>query len=99
MEKRSNDGRNSERVEVVRDVPVITPKADTPKTVRLVLQKNYKPLIVQGSVTGNIYKFYGAGFVLEVDERDAPVLLQKGTNQVSCCGGANAYPYFAMLEV
>jgi hypothetical protein len=54
---------------------------------------------VQGSVTGNIYKFYGAGFVLEVDERDAPVLLQKGIDKVSCCGGAKAYPYFAMLEV
>jgi len=96
MEKRSIDGRNSKRVEVVRDVPV---KADAPKTVRLVLQKNYKPLIVRGSVTGNIYKFYGAGFVLEVDERDAPVLLQKGIDKVSCCGGAKAYPYFAMLEV
>jgi hypothetical protein len=95
MEKRSIDGRNSFRVEVVvDDAPV--QEAETPKTVRIVLLKNYNPFIVRGSATGNIYKFLGVGYSLDIDKEDAEGLLNK-RQETSCCVGTIGSPYFSLV--
>lgn len=66
------------------------------KTVRLVLQKNVR-LKIKGSVTGNEYVFDDAGAELDVDERDAPVMLAK-RNMNPCCSGTYDSPYFIKVE-
>lgn len=88
MGKRSNIEWNSKRVEV-EDNPV--PKET--KTVRLVLLRNTN-LRIQG-ISGKEYYFHGAGSVLEVDEMDAPGLLEKRRNN-SCCSGMLGQPYFGL---
>jgi hypothetical protein len=95
MAKRSIDGRDSKRVEVViDDAPV--QEVETPKTVRLVLLKNYNPFIVRGAVTEKTYRFYGAGYSLEVDKEDAEGLLSR-QSEVSCCVGTIGSPYFSLV--
>lgn len=95
MEKRSFASRDSKRVEVViDDAPVI--KAETPKTVRLILQKNLNPLKINGPVTGILYVFSGAGSVLEVDDQDAKIMLERGRT-TSCCAGTPSSPYFSLV--
>jgi hypothetical protein len=97
MEKRSFDGRDSERVEVVIDDAPVILEAETLKTVRLVLQRNLNPLKILGPVTGNLYIFRGAGYVLEVDDRDATAFLDRPA-QRGCCGGiAYSSPYFSLV--
>ena len=90
MEKRSTYEWNSKRVE--EEEPVIE---EAPKTVRLVLNKNLL-LKIRGPITGTLYVFNGGGSSLEVDERDAVEMLQKGIRK-SCCGGAAPSPYFTVL--
>ncbi len=94
MEKRSSDERDSERVEVVKEKPVKRFKA---KTVRIVLLRS-KIVNTKGSVTGNMYRFPGAGSILYVDERDAPALLAKGAGGTSCCSGIPVSPYFKLVK-
>ena len=96
MEKRSFVSGNSERVEVVIDDAPVTLEAETPKTVLLILQKNLNPLKIIGPVTGMLYVFLGAGYVLEVDDRDANVMLEKGRIS-SCCAGTISSPYFSLV--
>ena len=98
MEKRSFDDRTSKWVDekVVKDEPIVTPKIEEPKTslARIVLQHNIGTLIVQGAVSGNVYRFYGAGYSLEVDTRDLPELLAR--KRGGCCG-SEANPYFSLV--
>ncbi len=95
MEKRSPDERDSKRVKVVKEKPV---KRFAPKTIQIVLSRNKKVTII-GSVTGNVYVFPNAGAILDVDERDAPVLLAKGAGRMSCCSpGQFASPYFRLMK-
>ena len=96
MEKRSFVSRDSERVEVVIDDAPVKLEAETPKTVRLILQKNLNPLKILGPVTGILYVFLGAGYVLEVDDRDAKIMLEKGRTP-SCCAGTISSPYFSLV--
>ena len=100
MEKRSSNERDSERVEVVKDAyfePVKKAEIEAPKTVRVVLLRS-KIVNIYGSVTGNRYSFPGAGSILSVDERDVPVLLEKGAGRTSCCSGVPTSPYFNLVK-
>jgi hypothetical protein len=90
MDVRSNNEWNSKRVEV-RDNPV--PKV-VYKTIRLVLLRNTN-LKIRGSVTGKEYFFRGAGSEVDVDERDAPKMLERKRNN-SCCSGMLGQPYFGL---
>jgi len=95
MEKRSYNVDTSERVEVSdEEKEEIKPKA--PGTVKLILLRNLK-LNYTGPVTQKLYVFDGGGSVLDVDERDAQIMLAKlGGN---CCpGGSGPSPYFAVEE-
>lgn len=96
MEKRSFISRDSKRVEVVIDDVPVKLEAETPKTVRLILQKNLNPLKILGPVTGILYVFCGAGYILEVDDRDAKIMLEKGRTY-SCCAGTLSSPYFSLV--
>jgi len=89
MEKRSFDERDSERVKVVKEF--------VPKTIQIVLLRN-KIVNTNGSVTGNRYSFPGAGSILDVDERDVPGLLAKGSGGTSCCSGVPTSPYFELVK-
>ena len=42
---------------------------------------------VQGSVSGKMYVFSGAGSIVDVDKRDMNDLLQKRQGGRQCCGG------------
>ena len=100
MEKRSFNERDSERVEVVKDAylePVKKAEVEAPKTVRIVLLRS-KIVNTNGSVTGNRYSFPGAGSILDVDERDVPGLLAKGSGGTSCCSGVPTSPYFELVK-
>ena len=65
---------------------IVAPKYSTSfKAVRLMIDAKVN---VTGYVTGNSYKFNGAGSVVEdVDERDVENLLSKRQGGRQCCGG------------
>jgi hypothetical protein len=89
MAKRSYTVDKSERVKVSEEK--IEPKA--PETVRIVLLRNLK-LNYTGPVTEKLYVFERGGTVLDVDKRDAEIMLAKRGGQ--CCpGGSGPQPYFA----
>ena len=95
MAKRKLDESNRKRVTPARvKVEEELRKAYIPKTVQLRLLKEIN-LKIQGSVTGNLYHFEYVGTVQEVDEKDAPAMLEKG-KKASCCGGVDS-PYFEVL--
>lgn len=54
------------------------------KAVRLLIDAK---VIAAGYVTGNSYKFNGAGSVVDVDERDVENLVNKRQGGRQCCGG------------
>lgn len=85
--QRSNEG-NSIGLEVGQ-AEVFTEAPASP--VRLVLLRSTNLTIV-GPVTGNTYKFPGAGSYADVDALDAPGLLAKRSPS-SCCSGETS-PYF-----
>jgi hypothetical protein len=90
MAKRSYNVDKSERVKV-SDEETKTNKA--PETVRIVLLRNLK-LNYTGPVTEKLYVFERGGTVLDVDKRDAEIMLAKRGGQ--CCpGGSGPQPYFA----
>ena len=93
MESRSFDGRTSELGKVVTDKPIVT-RIDEPKTTRIVLQRNIGTMIVRGNVTGTEYRFYGAGYQLDVANEDLEDLLSK--KRGGCCGSV-ASPYFVLV--
>lgn len=53
---------------------------------------------MQGSVTGKHYLWSRSGAVVEVDERDAPALLEKRLGDRACCGSANKNYVFAIVD-
>lgn len=93
MESRSFDDRTSKLGTVVKDEPIVT-RIEQPKTTRIVLQRNIGTLIMKGAVTGNEYRFYGAGYELDVANEDLPDLLSK--KRGGCCG-STASPYFSLV--
>ena len=93
MAKRSADTSDSEWVEPLEEQ--YTPKVveinlPPPKTVALQLQINCI-LKTQGSVSGNLYVFGGAGSIVDVDERDAPKMLEKSLGRPCCSPEASKY--------
>ena len=65
-------------------------------TVRLRLLRDVR-LKIDGKVTGNHYYFHGGGSELDVDEKDAEVMLNRPI-QKSCCDGYNGSPYFEIVR-
>lgn len=96
MEKRDDSERKSERVKVSDEVIEEEPKKVTQsETVRLVLLKQVK-LNYIGPVTGKKYTFSGAGAEVDVDKKDAEIMINKKGGK--CCEGSGVgHPtsYFA----
>ena len=65
------------------------------ETVRLVLQKDVV-LTYTGKITGNVYVFNRAGSQLDVDKRDAEIMLMR-KGSPSCCG-SQPTPYFDVVR-
>lgn len=88
MDERTDLNWNSKRIKVN---PPVTQES---KTARLVLLRNahYK---IYGSVTGKEYFFHGAGYSLDIDERDVPALLAMRRNSCNC-SGMPGQPYFEL---
>jgi hypothetical protein len=59
--------------------------AKSSETVQLVLLRDLK-LKYTGPVTGKLYVFSGAGAVVDVDEEDAVIMLEKRGG--TCCEGS-----------
>ena len=92
MAKRSDTIDKSERVKVSEEK---LPTIKAPETVRLVLLRNLK-LNYTGPVTDKLYVFERGGTELDVDRRDAEIMLAKRGGK--CCpGGSGAQPYFAKV--
>jgi hypothetical protein len=90
MEKRSDKFDTGERVKVSGEK---IEKKDAPQTVRLVLLRDLV-LNYTGPVTKKLYVFSGAGAVVNVDTKDADIMLAKRSGD--CCpGGSGPQPYFA----
>ncbi len=97
MAKRSNYERESERVKVsdeeIEEEVVEEKEFSEPETVRLVLLKQLNLKYV-GNVTGKTYTFSGAGAEVDVDKKDAEIMLSKKGGK--CCeGSVGPQPYFA----
>lgn len=45
-------------------------------------------IIASGSVSGKRYEWKRSGAIVEVDEEDAPGLLEKRLGDKTCCGGS-----------
>ena len=95
MEKRSDNKRSSKRVKVSDEKLKVN---KTPETVRLMLLKDLK-LNVIGKVTGKRYTFSGGGSQLDIDKRDAEIMIKKRSG---ACGGCPSSvgqtPYFENVE-
>jgi len=98
MAKRSYNVDKSERVDISDEEVSPSPSEEAPKapeTVRLVLLRNLK-LNYTGPVTEKLYVFANGGSVVDVDRRDAEIMLAKRGGQ--CCpGGSGPQPYFAKV--
>ena len=96
MEKRSVSERDSKRVEV--SDKKVEEENKAPETVRLVLLRDLKLNII-GKSTGKLYRFFGAGYQLDVDSNDAEEMLKKRSG---ACGGCPSSigptPYFDIIE-
>ncbi len=96
MAKRSSNVDPSERVKVSDEETSPSPSREAPKapeTVRIVLLRDLK-LNYTGPVTEKLYVFSGGGSVLDVDVKDAEIMLAKRGGK--CCpGGSGPQPYFA----
>jgi len=105
MESRSSYGSSSERVNVSESSRSVSDEKEkeikvvkqSSETVQLVLQRNLK-LKYKGPVTGKEYVFAGAGAIVDVDEKDAEIMLEKRGG--TCCEGSGStqpQPYFIKL--
>jgi len=78
----------SQRVEEPRkykSIEKISPPLEQVETVRIVLLLD-AILMVTGEVSKQVYKFPGAGSVVDVDKLDVEFLLQKRQGGRQCCG-------------
>ena len=96
MAKRSYNVNKSNRVAVSDEEISPSPSKEAPKapeTVRFVLLRSLT-LNYTGPVTKKLYVFNGGGSVLDVDAKDAQIMLDKHGGQ--CCpGGSGPTPYFS----
>jgi len=93
MAKRGYNVDKSERVEISEEK--VEEKSQQSETVSIVLLRDMK-VNYTGPVTKKLYVFSGAGSVLDVDKKDAEIMLAKrGGN---CCpGGSGPAPYFSKV--
>lgn len=94
MAKRSSDDRDSEWVKV--DEEIVEEEAPQ-TTVHLRLLKNLT-LNYKGPVTGELYVFPGIGSIVEVDQDDATIMMQKKGNKRCCPGSVGPQPYFEIVR-
>jgi len=80
------------------EVAVAEDASKTYNKVRLV-NKIGSRVKLPGSITGELYIWERSGAVVEVDERDAPVLLEKRLGDNACCGSGNKNFVFEIMEV
>lgn len=105
MAKRIADERDSQRVEVklvtVADIGSgIEPGTpQQPKTVRLRLLKDVI-LKTVGPVTGKVYVFNRGGSEMDVDEKDATIMIERRSGGCDTCpSNSGSQPYFEIVEV
>ena len=67
------------------------------KTVKLV-NKISARVELPGIITGTLYVWHRSGAIVEVDERDAPDLLEKKLGDKACCGSANKNYIFEIMK-
>jgi hypothetical protein len=66
-----------------------------PETVRIMLMKDVL-LNYTGLATGKLYIFNRGGSILDVDKKDAEIMLKR-IEQRSCCGSISS-PYFEIVR-
>lgn len=97
MAKRSSDDRDSEWVKVEEEL-LEEEEIEAPQTtVHLRLLKNLT-LNYTGPVTGELYVFPGIGSIVEVDQDDATIMMQKKGNKRCCPGSVGPQPYFEIVR-
>jgi len=101
MAKRSFIEWDSERVKVdeIEDSleEEIKEESSPLTTVRLRLLKSLTLKYI-GPYTGKLYTFSGAGSELDVDERDANVMITKKGNKACCPNSVGPQPYFEIVR-
>jgi hypothetical protein len=105
MAKRRNNDWTSEQVEFPQEDLLIEPKAEIvfgglshqeePETVRIMMTKNVI-LNYTGLATGKLYCFNRGGSIIDVDKKDAEIMLKR-EEQRSCCGSLST-PYFEIVR-
>lgn len=93
MAKRDTNEFDRERVKVEEEEP----EEVTFATVRLALRKDVV-LKIDGPITGIQYVFNRAGSILEVDERDAEIMLQRKGSGSCCSGDSGPTAYFEVVR-
>lgn len=54
-------------------------------------------IIYTGNITGNVYEWPKAGFIVPVDSRDVPELLSKRIGSRGCCGSQDGNKIFELI--
>jgi hypothetical protein len=55
-------------------------------------------LKITGKVTGKLYEFYRGGAILNVNKKDAEIMLTKVSGQCDCPGNKGSNPYFRIAR-
>lgn len=88
--------REDDEEEVVEEALETKPSVSY-NTIKLVNTINAK-VKLPGSITGKLYVWERAGAVVEVDERDAPTLLEKSLGGRLCCGNTGKNLIFSIID-
>lgn len=96
MAKRSNDEWNNE-LEDTQEFNSLYPELVESETVRLQLMKDLS-LTILGKVTSKIYTFSGGGSIVDVDKKDADIMLTKTSGNGCCPGSEGSTPYFSIAR-
>jgi len=100
MAKRMYDESNSKLEEVSEEeigwmeIEELSEESEE-ETVRIILLKDVK-LNYVGKITGNLYVFNGCGSELDVNKKDAEIMLMR-KGSPSCCG-SQPTPYFDVVR-
>ncbi|MBU2051386.1 MAG: hypothetical protein KKH61_20755 [Gammaproteobacteria bacterium] len=104
MAKRSNYEWIGERLEedeldFIEDELKLDPvkEVEVATTTPLVLTTDVI-LNITGKVTGIAYRFEGAGSIVNVDTRDAEIMLKKRTGNSCCPGSSGSSSYFEIVR-
>lgn len=67
-------------------------------TVPLMLLKDIGTLNIVGKITGTLYVFHGGGSIVDVDKKDADIMLTKMSGNGCCPGSVGSTPYFKLAR-